>query len=90
MSTLDTLRAAARESLSGLTGGDPTPTWRVVFTDSESPDGIAPVCADEGHDPADGSVYDCCPEPDIEVGDERVAAYLVALLNADREVGEAL
>jgi hypothetical protein len=83
--TVTDTRAAAREALRGLTGGDPAPQWRVVFTDSESPDGIAPVCEDPGHDPTDGNFYDCCPEPDIEVGSEAVAAYMVALLNGDRE-----
>lgn len=77
-------RAAAREALRGLTGGHPTPQWRVVISDSESPDAVAPVCEDPDHEPGDGGVYDCCPEPVIEVGDERLAAYLVALLNADR------
>jgi hypothetical protein len=83
--TVTDTRVAAREALRGLTGGDPAPQWRTVFSDSESGDSVAPVCEDPDHEPTDGCAYDCCPEPVIEVGDERVAAYLVALLNADRE-----
>lgn len=77
-------RAAAREALRGLTGGHPTPQWRVVWTDDEYPTDIGPVCEDPDHEPTDSSAYDCCPQPVIEVGDEALAAYLVALLNADR------
>ncbi|WNI15546.1 hypothetical protein [Actinacidiphila sp. ITFR-21] len=77
-------RAAAREALRGLTGGDAAPRWRVVWTDDEYPTDIGPVCGDPDHEPTDGSAYSCCPEPIIEIGDEALAAYLVALLNQDR------
>lgn len=86
MSALDKARAAARDELHAL-NSDPTPEWRTCFsTDgTDEPSGIAPVCGDEDHDPVDGSVYDCCPEPVIEVDSAPMAAYLAALLNADRE-----
>jgi hypothetical protein len=71
--------------------------WRVIITDSESMTGIAPVCpavndttglhviADYPGGPIqdDTGVYDCCPTPWIEAGHGEIAAYLVALLNAD-------
>lgn len=88
MSTLDKIRAAASVALPAFTGAiaPHLPEWRVCFsTDgSDSPTGIAPVCEDEDHDPDDGSVYDCCPDPVIEVESAELADYLVALLNADR------
>lgn len=73
--------------------------WRMIIGDSESLDSIAPVCT-ATNDPTgehvianypggplqdDTGVYDCCPTPWIEVGNGDVAAYLVALLNADTE-----
>jgi hypothetical protein len=86
-------RTAAAEILRQDTGED-HPRWRVVITDSESPTGIAPVCAAPGdaHTIADypggpirdeDGVYDCCPEPHIDTYCEPIAVYLVALLNAD-------
>ncbi|MFI0718882.1 hypothetical protein [Streptomyces sp. NPDC021224] len=76
--------------------------WRVIVGDSESMDSIAPVCpatadvtglhviADYPGGPIqdETGVYDCCPTPWIEVGSGEIAAYLVALLNADTEAGE--
>jgi hypothetical protein len=77
MSALDRLRA--QPSIQAL----PT-RWRPVFLSEEEPEGIAPVCPDEDHEEGDGCVYDCCPEPVIEVPDPDLAEYLAALLNADR------
>ncbi|MBS2538846.1 hypothetical protein KGQ20_39480 [Catenulispora sp. NF23] len=59
--------------------------WRVVITDSESADGIMPVCASPEH-PVDDrgqqwSVYDCCDPHLIETYCEALAAFLVAALN---------
>lgn len=87
MSALDKARKAARIEVEGLYGNEPNTEWRSCFsTDGTSgPTGVAPVCLDDGHDPDDGSVYDCCPEPIIETGSMPVAEYLAALLNADRE-----
>ncbi|AZM91472.1 hypothetical protein [Streptomyces sp. W1SF4] len=76
MNALDRARAAVADSLPAR--------WRVVWLDnSEEPTGIAPVCPDEEHEEADGSVYDCCPDPAIDTEDVDLAAYLVALINAD-------
>ncbi|AAR29695.1 hypothetical protein VWBp05 [Streptomyces phage VWB] len=85
MSAIDKARKQARELLDLVTG-TPTPEWRVCFSEdgTEEPTGIAPVCLDEGHDPDDGSVYDCCPSPVVECDSDPLAAYLVELLNADR------
>jgi len=84
MKGLPEARKAARELLQTLTG-DERPEWRTCFsTDgSDEPTGIAPVCTDD-HDEDDGSVYDCCPDPVIECDSYVTAAYLAALLNADR------
>ncbi|MFE2019841.1 hypothetical protein ACFW9O_17575 [Streptomyces sp. NPDC059499] len=78
-------RDAVRKALLASTG-TATPEWRECFsTDgSDEPTGIAPVCTDEDHEPDDGSVYNCCPEPVIECGSHSTAAYVVELLNADR------
>lgn len=67
------------------------PEWRTAYTTdgTDGPTGIIPVCRDTGHDPDDGSVYVCCPEPAIEVESPELADYLVALLNADRDGGVA-
>ncbi|MGW4028200.1 hypothetical protein ACWEFL_02590 [Streptomyces sp. NPDC004838] len=88
---LEKARQYAADALA--TPGTPFPTWRVIITDSESPDGIAPVCTapgslhmiDSPDDPVrdEGGVYDCCPWPQIETWSVPLAAYLVALLNAD-------
>lgn len=79
----------------------PTGTqWRVIATDSESLTGLAPVCTADRrfHEIADypggpkyddEGVYDCCPWPQVETYSVAVAAYLVALLNADAETGGA-
>lgn len=79
------VRDAVRKALLATTG-TATPEWRTCFsTDgSEAPTGVAPVCTDEDHEPDDGNVYDCCPEPVIECGSYSIAAYVVELLNADR------
>ncbi|MFF2640349.1 hypothetical protein ACFVUB_11200 [Streptomyces niveus] len=85
MSTLSTTRTAARDLLATLGTASAT-EWRTCFSSngSEEPTGIAPVCPDEDHEEDDGSVYDCCAEPVIECGSYPMAAYLAALLNADR------
>jgi hypothetical protein len=86
MSALDKTREQVREFLLLVTGSA-VPEWRVCFSTygTEEPTGIAPVCPDEDHEPADGSVYDdCCPNPVVEVYSGPLAAYLVELLNADR------
>lgn len=70
--------------------------WRVIITDSESPTGVAPVCAGERSDALhmiddypggpkrdEEGVYDCCPWPQFDTYSTDVAAYLVELLNAD-------
>lgn len=70
--------------------------WRVIITDTESPTGFAPVChtptsdaLHKIHDYPGGpirdedGVYDCCPWPQVETFSEDLAAYVVALLNAD-------
>jgi len=86
VSALDKARTAARAELEGWTGGDPNPDWRACYsTDgTDGPTGVGPVCHAEEHDPDDGSVYDCCPAPVIEVESTPLAEYLAALLNADR------
>jgi hypothetical protein len=85
MNALPHVRTTARDLLQTLTG-DAAPQWRMAFsTDgSDEPTGIAPVCPDENHERADGSVYSCCPEPVIECHSYVMAAYLEQLLNADR------
>ncbi|MER8233527.1 hypothetical protein [Streptomyces sp. NPDC094049] len=85
MSLLDVYRSPARSFLKALSY-DAAPEWRVCFSEDGTPEptGIAPICPDEGHDPDDVSVYDCCPEPVIECHHMVVADYLAALLNADR------
>lgn len=71
-------------------------TWRVIGTDSESLSGVAPVCprqdelagphliVDLGRPDAAG-VYDCCPHPHLECGNER-AAERVAVFLTDADV----
>ena len=95
----DTL-AKAREAAAALfevEAGERRPMWRVIYTDSESPTGVAPVCTAEGVDDEhhviadhpsgpmrdEDGVYDCCPTPQIETYSPILAAYLVELLNAD-------
>ncbi|OUC97828.1 hypothetical protein [Streptomyces swartbergensis] len=87
MRTLDEARNAAAAQW----GGEGLPKWRTAFTThgSDAPTGIAPVCLDPEHEEADGSVYDCCPEPAIEVEAPELAEYLVALLNTDAPGGAA-
>jgi hypothetical protein len=76
----------------------PGTQWRVITTDSESLTGLAPVCTADrrfheipdypgGPKYDDEGVYDCCPWPQIETYSVDVAAYLVALLNADAAKG---
>lgn len=85
MNALNKARTAARDELHAM-NADPAPKWRTCFSaeGTDEPTGIAPVCGAEGHDPDDGSAYDCCPEPVIEIHSAPMAAYLAALLNADR------
>lgn len=90
MSTLDNAREAARELLLAETG-DERPAWRQLITGEkrvDDSDGIGPVCTDDEHEPLDGNVYPCCPEPIIEVDSPVIGAYLVELLNADAVAGE--
>ena len=65
-----------------LRGGD---RYRVVCTDSESPDGIALVCTDPAHPAEDREqqwgVYDCCDTDVIETHSEAFAAFVVAALD---------
>lgn len=90
-------RAAVVEILRQDTGAD-HPKWRVIITDSESPTGVAPVCAGGRSDALhmidnypggpkrdEEGVYDCCPWPQFDTYQADVAAYLVELLNADAE-----
>lgn len=62
--------------------------WRTIFTDSESPSGVAPVCEHQsdpskhtpnafGDAPGPEWVFDCCPYPHIEVWSE-AGARIVA------------
>lgn len=91
MPDLTALRSAA---LRLLTQGQakPATTWRLVLTDTESLTGVGLVCTDPAHPGIDDigceydefGVYDCCPMV-IETWHEKVAAYLVALLNGDAE-----
>lgn len=71
--------------------------WRVVFTDTEGPTGVAPVCDQpEVHadwhaasaaseigpaGPDNGDVYDCCPQPHIECWAPSAALTAVGVLN---------
>ena len=84
-------RAAAHAYLATTTG-TPTPQWRTGILEYDPATGegrrttVVPVCPTDDHDTDDDpTVYDCCPEPAIETDSEPLAAYLVALLNADRE-----
>ncbi|WP_329163959.1 hypothetical protein OHB49_29025 [Streptomyces sp. NBC_01717] len=81
MKTRDTARAFLLAAT-----GEARPEWRTAFTTdgTAEPTGIAPVCPDEDHDPDDGSVYPCCPNPAIECLSPEIAAHLAELLNADR------
>ncbi|MGO4630549.1 hypothetical protein AB4225_06330 [Streptomyces sp. 2RAF24] len=90
MNALNRARHQAREFF-GDVAGNPAPEWRTCFsTDgTEEPTGIAPVCPDEDHEEADGSVYVCCPNPVVECDSGPLAAYLVELLNADHSGGGA-
>lgn len=62
--------------------------WRVIYTDSEGPTGVAPECDlphdEPGQDRHD--VYDCCPHPHIETYSEQVATFLAGYMTA-HEVG---
>jgi hypothetical protein len=65
--------------------------WRVIFTDTEGPTGVAPVCEQQDKGPHgrvallgdyfdNSGVYDCCPHPHIETYSEPGAQRLAALL----------
>lgn len=62
--------------------------WRVIITDTEYADGVAPVCdALDQHAMHDGDgnvdawgVYDCCPGPFLRCGSERQATVLAECL----------
>jgi hypothetical protein len=99
---LVTAREAVR-SMFEQTVGERRPMWRVIYTDSESPTGVALVCTAEGIDDEhhmitdhpggpirdEQGVYDCCPGTQFETHSTTLAAYLVELLNADAEDGVA-
>jgi hypothetical protein len=90
MSSLHDARRAAADRLREY-DLDGLPEWRLASEDDTGqtePRSIAPVCPDDEHERTDASVYSCCPEPVIPVGNRLLAEYLVALLNDDREGGE--
>lgn len=90
MSALDSARDAARALFKAETGAE-RPGWRQLITGEkrvDDVDGIGPVCTDAEHEALDGNVYECCPEPIIEVASPAFGAYLVELLNADAVGGE--
>lgn len=74
--------------------------WRVIFTDSESASGVAPVCPSQSgpngehfhpNDPWSEydvfGVYDCCPHPHIECWSPKAAEQVAQVLTeADAEV----
>lgn len=100
--TLATAREAAAEMFE-VEVGERRPMWRVIYTDSESPTGVALVCTAEGADDEhhlidDGpngptrdkaGVYDCCPGTQFETYSTVLAPYLVELLNADTPAGSS-
>ncbi|WP_330349749.1 hypothetical protein [Streptomyces sp. NBC_00582] len=100
--TLVKAREAAADMFE-VEAGERRPMWRVIYTDSESPTGVALVCTADGVDDVhhliddgpDGpvrdeqGVYDCCPDTQFETYSTALAAYLVELLNADTEDGAA-
>lgn len=90
MTRLEDTRCAVREFLK-LMCGDAAPEWRTCYPDGSTaePTGLAPVCPDEDHEATDGGVYTCCSEPVVECESNKLAEYLVALLNADRPGGAA-
>jgi hypothetical protein len=92
--------AKARAAVAPLIAHDTVdrPRWRVIHTDSESPSGVALTCTGDNSDALhmiddypggpirdEEGVYDCCPWPQFETYSPVLAAYLVALLNADVE-----
>ncbi|MFE2712316.1 hypothetical protein ACFXKI_10065 [Streptomyces mirabilis] len=97
---MNELLAQARAEVAPLIAHDTgdRPRWRVIHTDSESPSGVALTCTGENSDALhmiddypggpirdEEGVYDCCPWPQFETYSPVLAAYLVALLNADSE-----
>ena len=94
----ETLAWAEQDPHFGATRGQlaaatpPASSWRLVITDSESLDGVAPACPNvdqhlNGDAQADAGpdvhgVFDCCPFPWIEGMGEKDAAALCDLLNA--------
>lgn len=78
------MRLAEHAASSAVSGNH----WRVVMTDSESFDGISPMCTDPTHPTEidgipDGGMFvrECCEPYVIETHDDRLAAFLVAALN---------
>jgi hypothetical protein len=78
------LRLAGHATSTAVSGN----RWRVVMTDSESFDGLSPVCTDPMHPTEidgfpDGGMFvrECCEPYVIETHDDRLAAFLVAALN---------
>lgn len=89
MTDLPALRAAAYRFLDACHDAPVPRRWRTVITDSESLTGYAPVCTvphpaipEAGVEHDDTGVYDCC-DSIVETFSEGMAAYVVALLNAD-------
>lgn len=78
------------------------PSWRVVFTDSETADGIAPVCPRQDdvngphgfyepgvHMGADNmTVFNCCPPPHLQGMTLQAARRLTEVLNAAYELSD--
>lgn len=73
---------------------DDAPKWRIIFTDSEGPTGVAQVCPKQDdlnvHSSSDGhttypdpqGVYDdCCPQPHLECWSRASAQAVLAALN---------
>lgn len=66
----------------------PDVQWRIINTDTESPSGIAAVCKSPDHpqdDLGNFGVYDCCPDPQVEVWDANLAEYMVEALNGTED-----
>lgn len=95
MTDLNELRSTVFETANRINTPGRSTRWRVVTTDTEADTGVTLVCDDPDHGcfeqgaalaGAASSLYGCCPTwPLIETFSEEIAAYLVALLNADTE-----
>jgi hypothetical protein len=91
VTSLDEARAAAAGLLRG-NSFDRLPEWRVADDDYRGGSElrfIAPMCPHPEHERDDAGVYSCCPGPVLDLEEPVIAAYFVALLNADRDGGKA-